>query len=108
MFPRPASTLLDRRDVLDDLLEGRGHQLMHRRWIFSLDETRGVAVPIEQRAKLIARDACEHGRVGDLVPVEVQDGQYGTIARGIEELVRVPARGERACLGLTVPNHTHG
>ena len=53
-------------------------------------------------AQLVARDAGEHGRVGDLVAVEVQDRQHRAVACRVEELVRVPARGQRPGLGLAV------
>ncbi len=50
-------------------------------------------------------DPREHGRVGDLVAVQVQHRQHGPVARRIEELVRVPACGQRAGLGLPVAHH---
>ena len=67
-----------------------------------VDEARRVAVALEQRAQLVLGDAGQHRRVGDLVAVEVQDRQHGAVARRVEELVRVPARGQRPGLGLAV------
>ncbi len=52
--------------------------------------------------RLLARNAREHGRACDLVTVEVQDRQDRTVPRRIQELVGVPARGERARLRLAV------
>ena len=68
----------------------------------ALDEPRRVAVALEQRPQLVAGDPREHRRVGDLVAVQVQDRQHRAVARRVQELVRVPAGGERAGLGLAV------
>ena len=38
----------------------------------------------------------EHGRVGDLVAIERQDGQDARVSDGVDELVRVPARRKQA------------
>ena len=52
--------------------------------------------------ELLVADAGQDGRVGDLVAVQVEDRQHGPIVRRVEELVRVPAGGQRAGLGLAV------
>ncbi len=93
---------LDRGDLVADVVERRRHQLVHRRRLGALDEARLVAVAAQQRAQLLLRDPREHGRRGDLVAVEVQDRQHRAVASRIEELVRVPARGERTGFGLAV------
>ena len=67
-----------------------------------VDEPWRVAVALHQRAQLVLRDAGQDGGVGDLVAVEVQDRQHGAVARRVEELVGVPAGGQRAGLGLAV------
>src|SRR5439155_26275367 len=50
----------------------------------------------------LMRDARKHTRVGDLVSVQVQNGQHYTIGGRIEEFIRMPTGGERAGFGLTV------
>ena len=70
-----------------------------------LDEQRGIAVADEQRLQLLATDAGQERGVVDLVAVEVQDRQHRPVADRVEELVAVPARGERAGFGLAVPDH---
>ena len=77
---------------------------MHRLRVVSLDEARGVPVALQQRAQLGGRDAREHGGVGDLVAVEVQDRQHRAVVNGVQELVGVPARRQRPSLGLAVTN----
>ena len=47
----------------------------------------------------------QHRRVGDLVPVEVQDRQHRAVGGRVEELARVPAGRQRPGLGLAVADH---
>ncbi len=97
--------LLDAADVADHRLERRRHQFVHRLRIVALDEMRRIAVAAHQGFELLVRDARQHGRVGDLVAVEVKDRQHGAVAHGIEKLVGVPTRGERPRLRLAVADH---
>ena len=78
-----ARTRLDGGDVADHLVERLGHELVHGRRVVALDEVRLVAVADQQRAQLVVRDAREHGRVGDLVAVEVQDREHRAVARRV-------------------------
>ena len=93
---------LDSPDLGDDRIERRGHQPVHRLRLVPLDEVGRVAIAAQEMLQLLAADAGQDRRVGDLVAVEVQDRQHGPIVRRVEELVRVPARGQRAGLGLAV------
>ena len=68
---------------------------MHRRGIVAFDEVRAVAVAAQQLIELLVADAREHGRARDLVAVQMQDRQDRAVGRGVQELVRVPARRER-------------
>ena len=53
-------------------------------------------------SQLVSWDAGQDGRVGDLVAVQVQDRQHAAVAGRVEELVAVPAGGERPGLRLAV------
>ena len=57
---------------------------------------------MEQLLELFTTDAGQHRRVRNLVPVEMQDRQHHAVVHRIEELVGVPARRQRAGLGLPV------
>ena len=92
-------------DLAGDLVERGRHRLVHRLGVVALDEPRAVAVAGHQRVELVVRDPAQHRRVRDLVAVELQDRQHGAVARRVEELVRVPARRQRAGLGLAVADH---
>ena len=89
-------------DLPSDLVQRCGHLLVHRRGIRALHEPRRVAVAFHQRAQLVLGNPREHGRVGDLVAVEMQHRQHRSVADRVQELVRVPARGQRAGLRLAV------
>ena len=48
----------------------------------------------------------QHRRIGDLVAVQVQDRQHGSVVDGVEEVVRMPGGGQRPGLRLAVPDDT--
>ena len=59
-----------------------------------------------RRRPAVPREGCAPaGRVGDLVAVQVQDGQHGAVARRVQEPGRLPGGGQRAGFGLAVPDH---
>ncbi len=78
---------------------------MHDRRLASFDEVRAPAVAHQKRFELLARDARQNRGIGDLVAVEVQNGQDHAVRHRVEELVRVPCGRERAGLGLAVPDN---
>ena len=97
-----ARLALDRLDLRDDLVQGLSHRRMHLLRIRPLDVVRLVPVADEEARQLVLRHPGEHGRVRDLVPVQVQDRQDGAVRRRVQELVRVPRRGERPGFRLAV------
>src|SRR5262245_60960605 len=70
--------------------------------VVSLDEVRRVAHALEEFLQFVLRDAGKEAGIGDLVTVEVEDWQNAAVARRVEELVAVPASGQRAGLRLAV------
>ena len=76
--------------------------------VVALDQVDRVAVAVEQCRQLVVGDAGQHRGVGDLVAVEVEDRQHGPVDARVEELVRVPAGGQRPGLGLAVADDAHG
>ncbi len=94
-------------ELVEHLVERRRHQLVHPFGIRSLDEPGCVPVALQKQVQLLSPDPREHGRVGDLVTVQVEHGQHRAVLRRVEELVRVPARRERPGLGLPVADHAH-
>src|SRR4051812_12479695 len=77
---------------------------MHRQRIVALDEVRRVAVSRQQLRQLVVVHPPKDGRISNLVTVEVEDRQHGSVTCRVEKLVGVPARRERAGLGLTITN----
>src|ERR1039458_5321884 len=47
-------------------------------------------------------DAGEHGWVADLVAIEVQDRQHGSVGNGVEQLVGLPCGGQGARFRFSV------
>ena len=102
-FPRD---LLNFGNAVEDFVEDCRGLLVHRQRIIALQRERLIAVAAHQAFQLGVRNSRQHRRVGNLVAVQMKDGQHGTIGRGIEKLVRVPARSQRPGLGLAVAHHT--
>ena len=92
----------DLLDLRHDRVEHAGQLLVDRLRIVSLDEVRLVAHALEELLQFVLRDAGEEAGVGDLVAVQMQDRQHAAVAGRIEELVAVPAGGERPGLRLAV------
>ena len=93
---------LDALQIMDDAIERGRHELVHRLRIAAFDEVRLVPVAAKQMIELFVADAREHARVGDLVAVQVQDRQHHAIGQRIQELVGMPARGERPGFGFAI------
>ncbi len=88
--------------LIESLLECRRQLLVHRIRLVARNEDRCMPITLQEGAQLRLRDPGEHGRVGDLVSVQVKDRQHGAVAPGVQELVRVPAGRQRAGLRLAV------
>src|SRR5690242_11136940 len=73
----------------DDIHRGR-HRLMHELRIGAFYEVRLITITQEQILQFLMADAREHCWTCDLVPVEVQDGQYGAVMSRIEKFIGVP------------------
>src|SRR5262249_6292691 len=98
-FPRQ---LLNRVDIFDHLIEDRSHALVHWGWVRPRDRNRFIAVAPKQTDDFVIGHSAEDGGIGDLVTVEMQDGQDGSIRSRIKESIAVPRCRERAGLRLAV------
>ena len=78
---------------------------MHQVRIGALHKQRIPAVSAQQLLELLAWDPGEDGRVGNLVAVEVQDRQHGTVGHRTEKLVGVPGGGERSGFRFAITDH---
>ena len=103
---RPSRAPLDGADLVERRVQRRGHQLVHRVGIVAFDELAARSHSRETDCcTSSSADAAEHGRIGDLVAVEMQDRQHRAVMRRIEELVGMPGSGERTGFGLAVADH---
>ena len=73
--------------------------------LVALHDVRPVAVPGEQALELRPADPRQDRRVRDLVAVQVEDREDRAVGLRVEELVRVPRRGQRPRLRLAVADH---
>ena len=92
----------DGADALDDLVHGFGHQPVHGHGIVALHEIGLPAAAVEEIRDLLAGHARKEGGVGDLVAVQVQDGQNRAVGGGVEELVALPGGGQRSGFSLAI------
>jgi hypothetical protein len=91
-------------DVVERVVERGCEVAVHLLRVVAGDEDRPVPIALEKCDQFVLRNPREHGRVGDLVAVQVEDRQDGSVGLRVEELVRVPAGGERAGLRFAVPD----
>src|SRR6516164_4838325 len=109
--PRPhslttvSSLFLDLADLQNTMFQCGGHRLMHAGRIAPFYKIRRVTVADEQRFQLFMTNAGQQRRGINLVAIEVQDGQHGPICDRVEELVAVPARGQRPRLCFAITHH---
>ena len=81
---------------------------MHGQGVVSLDEVDLVTVGFEELLDVLIAVPAQHGRPGDLVAVQVEDGQHGAVADRVQELDGFPGAFERARLRLAVPDDGDG
>ncbi len=93
---------LELPNVLNGPVQDGGHEFMHRRWIVALDEVGRPTAAAQELLQLLVLDAGQHGRVADLVAVQMQDRQNGTVSYWIEQLVGLPCGRQGASFRLTV------
>ena len=100
------SRSLDIADLVEDGLEELGEATVDRQVILVVEAgdelVRVVTHAAEEVVQLLVGDAGEDRRVGDLVAVEVQDRQDDAVGARVDELVGLPAGGQRAGLGFAV------
>src|SRR5205807_732168 len=103
-----ASFILNGVDFFDNHIEGGRHELVHRFRLVPFHHVRFVSITAKKAGQLLVGEATKHSRIRDLVAIQVKNGKHRSIARRIEKLVRMPARGEWTRLRLAVTNHATG
>src|SRR5687768_5957694 len=78
---------------------------MHLPGLAALHENRRVPVASKELIEFFMADAREDARIGDFVSVEMENGEDSAIRGGVQEFVRVPARGQRTGFRLAVTDH---
>ena len=101
-FPR---ILLNRLNFVHNRVERVRHLLMDSFGLVAFNEKGLVPIPGVKLYQIIVRHAARYSRVGDFVAIEMKDRQYGSITGRIQELVRMPASGERSRLGFAIADY---
>ena len=96
------AVLLDLPDVLDGLFQGGGHELMHRFRVVAFHKVGRPAAASEELLQFLMLDAGQDGRVADLVAIQVQDRQHGSVGDRVEKLVGLPCGRQGARFRFTV------
>src|SRR5207249_11764351 len=78
--------ILDGLNLGDDGIQSGGHQSVHSFGLVTLDEVRLVPTADEELLQLLMADPRKHRRICDLVTVEVQNRQDGSMFYWIDEL----------------------
>ena len=94
--------LLDLPDVLDGLFQSGGHELMHLFRLIAFHKVGRPAAASEKLLQFLMLDAGQDGRVADLVAIEVQDRQHGSVGNRVEKLVGLPCGRQGARFRFTV------
>ncbi len=93
-------------DLIETGIERGCHQPVHRHGIAPLDEIGNIPVPTKQVIQFVMTDPSQDGGIGDLVPIQMKDGENHTVCSRVEKLVGMPARGERTGLRFAISHHT--
>ena len=87
-----ASVLLNAANLLNAALQRGRHRLMHDHRFMAFDHVRIPAVASKQLFQFLCRNPRQDRGVRDLVSVEVENRQYGSVMNRVQEFVRVPGR----------------
>src|SRR5512140_2264268 len=85
-----ACVSLNGADALVASVERARQLLVDDHWIVAVDEMRVVAVAAKQARHIGVVGAPEDRRPADLVAIEMQNGQYGAVARRIQKTRTLP------------------
>src|SRR5260370_10154246 len=81
---------------------------MHHARLVAFNEVRFVSIAVEKMCQLFVVEAAKDCRIRDLVAVQMENWNHRSVARWIQQLVRMPARREWPSLGLAVADHATG
>src|SRR5438093_1093660 len=101
----PAGVVLDLANPRPANVECRGEVAGDARRSGAGDDVDVVTVAEEEAPYRLVRLTTEDGRAGDLVSVQVEDGQHRTIPRRVEEVDALPRALEWPRFGLAISDH---
>ncbi len=81
---------------------------MTREKTVTLDEIRCISVAPEEVIQFLVADPSEDAGIGDLVAVEVENGEDSAVSDRVQKFIGVPGSGQGAGLGLAIAHHAGG
>ena len=88
--------LLDLPNVLDGLFQGGGHEFVHLFRLITFHKIRRPAAATKKLLQFLRLDAGQDSRVANLVAIEMQDRQHGSVGDRVEKFVGLPGGRQRA------------
>src|SRR5439155_20459405 len=97
-----AGFVLDAANRGKDFVERLRHLTMNKLRFMAFDEKRLIPIAAEKLLQFLARDARQHGGIGNFVTVEMENGKDDAVADWIKKFIRMPACGHGAGLGFAI------
>src|SRR4030081_2143000 len=103
-----SSVVLNRLNFIYYGVQSSGHELMHRLWFVPLDKIRLPTVAGEETRELLIIHPAKQRWVSDLVSIEMENGQHGTVTCGIQKLIAMPTGCQWSRFRFAVSHHAAG
>src|SRR5712671_3810364 len=100
-----SSLVLNGLNFIHYCIQSSSHELMHRLWFVPLDKIRLPAVAREELGEFLVIHPAKQGRICDLVTIEMENGQHGTVTCRIQKFIAMPARGQWSRFRFAVSHH---
>src|SRR5665213_162961 len=98
------SILLDSPDVLNGLVQDNRHEIVHLFRVIALHKVRRPAATAKKLLQFVRLNASQDSWVADLVAIEVENRQDGSVGNQVEQFVRLPSRRQRASFRFAIAN----
>ena len=102
----PARVGLDPFDLTNHGIQRGRHEVVHLPRIIPFDEVRRIAITAKKVIELFVADPGQDGGIGDLVAVQVQDGQNRPVGGRVQEFVGMPAGRQWSGFRLAIADDT--
>src|SRR5581483_1192994 len=81
--------------------------LMHRHGVVAFDKMNVVAITLDESMNVVILCAPEHGGAGNLVAIQVENGQHSPVAHRIQKRDGFPGAFKGGGLGLAIAHNSY-